>query len=489
MEENKMNNKQIQVDNEGEWKPARVEEYIVPELNLPEKLTKPTRNFLSKVLTFIYSVRPLRYKDACTIMPISGTSKKMIGICGSQQRASEFIKKLCNIGLVSVECEDYRFNAPTKEGNRSKTYRYYYENEERIEEYCKDNKIDIIRIINCKRKRYEGIIEEGERYREEVRSNNNSSSGESLVPLFLQPNFDPLQVRFDSKIQHIFPCSNQTEKDLEEYLTGLLYLNYPQLAYYQQLADKINETYYAKYPDMWLSFVPSFTWSKGGQKKINKIGIRCTNSLCSAKKEKNAKKNFYGVFKEDILKKYGLNLEKDVKSSVPRLTLSINCGHWIDENIDIYEIIYNNYLSMRSWDNEGDDLPNDFYAIRETIKSLHMRGYFDSEGRLGVNTRNNMAQVENKEAVDEEMRLFKRAIESAEGGHLYDSEIFFHESCIYMDVLYELLSRGFFVWQCYDAFYAKKRGVTQEQFQQLVSKLVAEKANNYIKKWLFANGT
>ena len=76
MEENKVNNKQIQVDNEGEWKPARVEEYIVPELNLPEKLTKPTRNFLSKVLTFIYSVRPLRYKDACTIMPISGTSKK-----------------------------------------------------------------------------------------------------------------------------------------------------------------------------------------------------------------------------------------------------------------------------------------------------------------------------------------------------------------------------------------------------------------------------
>lgn len=137
MEENKVNNKQIQVNTEGEWKPARVEEYSVPELNLPEKLTKPTRNFLSKVLTFIYSVRPLRYKDACTIMPISGTSKKMMGICGSQQRTSEFIKKLCNMGLISIECENYRFNAPTKDGNRSKTYKYYYENEERIEEYCK----------------------------------------------------------------------------------------------------------------------------------------------------------------------------------------------------------------------------------------------------------------------------------------------------------------------------------------------------------------
>jgi len=58
------------------------------------------------------------------------------------------------------------------------------------------------------------------------------------------------------------------------------------------------------------------------------------------------------------------------------------------------------------------------------------------------------------------MYLYQTAIMEAEGGRLFDSEIFLHESCIYIDVLYALLEDGFFVWQCYDAFYAKKEGVT-----------------------------
>ena len=49
-----------------------------------------------------------------------------------------------------------------------------------------------------------------------------------------------------------------------------------------------------------------------------------------------------------------------------------------------------------------------------------------------------------------------------------------------MDVLNELLQNGYFVWQCYDAFYAKKKRVTQEHFNEYVTNLVKEKANQYI---------
>ena len=109
-----------------------------------------------------------------------------------------------------------------------------------------------------------------------------------------------------------------------------------------------------------------------------------------------------------------------------------------------------------------------------------MRGYFDDERTLGVHTRRAMAKVVDKDAVDREMRLYKRAVVNAEGGKLYDNEIFFHESCIYMDVLNELLQNGYFVWQCYDAFYARKKRVTQEYFNEYVTNLVKEKANQYI---------
>ena len=125
----------------------------------------------------------------------------------------------------------------------------------------------------------------------------------------------------------------------------------------------------------------------------------------------------------------------------------------------------------------------EFSEVRDAIKSLHMRAYFDKPSTLGLHIRRamNYAKEEYKEAINTEMMIYKKAVEIAEGGHLYDNEIFFHESCIYMDVLYELLNLDFFVWQCYDAFYAKKNNVEQEEFENLVSKLVAEKANNYIK--------
>ena len=94
-----------------------------------------------------------------------------------------------------------------------------------------------------------------------------------------------------------------------------------------------------------------------------------------------------------------------------------------------------------------------------------------------------MANVENRQEVYAEMSRYQKAIIEAEGRKLYGNEIFFHESCIYLDVLKELLDNGFFCWECYDAFYARKEGITQEAFERYVEALVEKKANAYIQRY------
>lgn len=436
------------------WMPQKAENYTVPPIALP-RLTVPNRKRLGKVLAFIDMTKYKRYNEGATIMPIPTTNKRLVSICGSQQNASNLIQFMNAIGLVAVENEYYQYNANCEEYNKSKTYYYYYDNEVLIENYCRENQINKYIVRN------------------DIR--------DTVVEKISIDNFDRKQVRFSSQL-HLLKPDNYSVSQFEKYLTAVLYENYPELSHYQQLADKINDTYYAEYPELSLRFVPSFTWGKGS-KAVRKIGIRCVNSLVSAKKEKDgAKNNFAGMYKEDVLARYNLNLEKDVKSSVPRITLSLNSGWWIPEEVDIYEVIYKKYVEKREKNEIEDTVVQNFLAIRESIKSLHMRAYFDDEKTIGVHTRMAMAHVADKEAVDREMKLYKRAVIDAEGGFLYGNEIFFHESCIYLDVLEELLKSGFFVWECYDAFYAKKRGITQEQYEALVAQIVARKATEYIER-------
>ena len=438
--------------NRVEWKPQECTEYTLPEFIVPESRSKAnTKKILGKVLAFIDMVKYKRLAHGCTIMPIASTNKKFISICGSQRNASNLIKYMIDLGLLDEEDTEYQFNATQEGYNKSKTYRYYYDNEQKIIKYCEENDIN--------------------KY---VIRNNKISHIHTVVERFRIENFESEQVRFSSHL-HLLKPDNYSVTQFENYIESILYQNYPYLAHYQELADNINEKYYAEYPEMAISFVPHFTWNKGN-KAITKIGIRATNTLVSAKKDKDDNENFNGFYKDDILEKYGLNLEKDVTSSVPRITLSMNVGQWIPEDVDIYEMIYDEYIT----NHHNDTVVESFDKVRPAIKKLHMRGYFDRPNMIGVHTRRVMANVNDKDEVDNEMKIYQNAIVAAEGGRLYGNEIFYHESCIYMDVLNELLQEGYKVWQCYDAWYAKKRGITQEYFQEYVTNLVEEKANLYI---------
>ena len=169
---------------------------------------------------------------------------------------------------------------------------------------------------------------------------------------------------------------------------------------------------------------------------MSRIGIRATNSLCNLKKE----------HRSAVLDAYGFTLEKNINASVPRMTLSLNMGHWIEENTDIYELIYNHMEPTGTFTQE----------MREAIKKLHMRAYFDAGDKsAGHHTWLSMNQEEiERQDVCDKMAEFRNAIVHAEGGKLYGSDIFYVESCVYLMTLYDLLTSGHRVWQVYDCFYS-----------------------------------
>lgn len=139
------------------------------------------------------------------------------------------------------------------------------------------------------------------------------------------------------------------------------------------MADEINESYYAQYPELAIRFKPHFTWNKE-KSAIKKIGIRATNQCVSVSDTAQDKR----MSKQELLDRYALNLSKDVKSSVPRITLSLNQHSWEKETSDIYEKIYQEYIQSGGCPTSGTVVQK-FEELRPAIKALHMRRYFDNE--------------------------------------------------------------------------------------------------------------
>jgi hypothetical protein len=206
-------------------------------------------------------------------MPIATTNKKFKSICGSQRNASNLIQYMITIGLLSLEDNEYQFNATQEGYNKSKIYRYYYDNEQEVIKYCEENDINKYVVRNNKLKHIDTVVQS-----------------------FRIENFEDEQVRFSSHL-HLLKPVNYSVTQFENYIASILYKNYPLLAHYQELADNINDTYYSEYPELAIRFVPHFTFNNGN-KAITKIGIRATNTLVSAKKDKD-EKNDNCWFKHD----------------------------------------------------------------------------------------------------------------------------------------------------------------------------------------------
>lgn len=400
------------------WKPFQIEFDVLPEFKIPVRRSNnyesTKRETLSKILTFVENTQRKRYKEGCTVIPIPQTSKQNLMIWGYPEAIHRAIKYMEEMGLITVHDDSYRFNAPFEGGNYGKLYAYYVDNERKFIQYCKENGI------------YKYVVKNVEEIRSEEQI-------EKINLMDELKSFVVSDVRF-GHISNLEKPLGFSKTDFEMFLTQCLYSNYPEFKFHQMKVDEINEKFYESYPEFKLRFRPHFTW-KGNN--VVKIGIRLTNEYCSKKKEE----------RKELLLQYGFHLEKDVKSSVPRLTLSINEGRWIDEDIDIYELINNEF------DPGSECTPE----RRENIKKYVLKTYFDkgSDQMLGKNVIFRLGKLGiDKKIIDESMGCLRRALVKAVGGKTFGSDIFYIESCVYLMTLYDLLCSGHMVWLVYDAFYS-----------------------------------
>ena len=436
-------------------KPTRPERNVIfNDFNIPSK-NYQTKIQLSKVLAFIDMKKHTRFSNGLTVMNISCKNKRLLSMCGTPKSVSRLIQFMINIGLLAEYDSSYRFNAFDKTKNRSKSYCYKYETEELIKDYCVNNQINKYKItLN---KKY-----------------NNKDNIDTIVDTI--KSFDVNQVKISSKVNFLKP-DNYTEEQFNDYLSYHLFKKYPQLEYYMDLADLINEVYFADDDSRKITFQPNFKYGTGN-KCVKKIGIRATNSLCNIKKVKENDDRENQIYRDDILEQYGLNEGFDVKSSVPRVTYLINNGVWLDSDIDLYEKMYERFIEKCP--SEKDEWNKE---TREVFKYFHMRGYFDTYSMCGAHIKREISKkTEYKkhewEDVDYVMKSYKESIEETLGGIDYDSEIFLHESCIYLDVLFELLKRGYDVLQIYDAFYTNKK---IEDIEEIIKEKAIKYYNKYIK--------
>lgn len=193
-----------QAKKEYDWRPTTTDDYVVPSFNIPISSAPGSepkrREMLSKVYAFINYIKHIRVKDTCTIIPIPTTNKRLISICGDKMGVSRLIQYMKVIGLISVYDDNYQFNAFHAEDNKSKTYKYYFENEIKVIEYCKANNIQEKMIIN-------------------------HYQSKSLPSLDY---FDNDKVLFSSNLYLLKP-ENYSKSMFEEYISEVLHRNYPLL--------------------------------------------------------------------------------------------------------------------------------------------------------------------------------------------------------------------------------------------------------------------
>ena len=410
--------------------------YSVPPFNILPCYTKKGgkaqwEKKLSKILAF---VKGLQYiKDDCVVMPISSTNSRNLAIWGSSATVCTARKDMTAIGILSLVSEDPRYGrADTRSCH---TYKYYRDNAIKFIRFCEDNHIEPFVFENYK-----------------------------LPSVTELPGINKTKVLFKSNLRLKKPDGVSVGK-VEKYLLNCLHENYPHLEVYQKLADNINRRYYKDYQELHILFTPKFRWSKSGG-YITKIGIRATCSLNNTKKEKRA----------SILEDYEFDKRKDIASSVPRLTLSLHKGRWVseEEEVDLYKEIYKNC----GYDDEFSE------DMREAIKKLFMRAYFDSTEKNMVNhTWRDMNQKGIlRQEVDAQMHKLREAIEKT-CGKSFRSYIFFVESCVYLRVFQRLLELGRSNgWLLYDAFYCRGlEGEDNEQFKGIVEQYLKESFAEYLK--------
>ena len=387
---------------------------ITTEEELVKVLGQRWKTNLALLGSFVDVFQHITGRKEISEISVSVKSKRLVDIYKNPRNVSNVIALACKVDLLKCVNDKYRFGLYE---SYAKTYIYNKVVQDLIKGLIAKHNINYTKYI--------------------VRNNKTNDTTYISGNEFEIDHTKHYNVLFSSRLRipHI----------TDEQCLAYLYEFYPQLAHYQDIADEMNGTFLKEIPEQQIVFQPKITRSKGGY--VTKIGIRATSSVVSLKEHESINPNYKGVWRKDYLKEFfGTDkyFEYDVKSSIYRVSYLMNYGEWLDNTYDFYELAYGKKF----------DSP----AERAYFKEFAMRLYFDSPSTLYNHTKECYAGLLSsgisEQTIKDGITDLKAKLDYSIGNLPLGSEIFLHESCIYLDLVHELRKQGFKVVQIYDGFYS-----------------------------------
>lgn len=398
------------------------------ESQIKEMLGRKWRVVVDNLLTLSSYIDTFHATDETTAREfyLSTIEKGILRRFNTHQNASKIIEKAVKVGMLQATKKGFSFN------NIDAAPKAFIYN-------------PLIRFLlpnSCNNKAIANRCNNEEEGREEFLYSEKNRDFSSKMPFKMVENeenksFSTLEKPFNNSPRNWtfksgdFGIVKATD---EEILQGLN-KSYPWLVEYQRKVERINRDF----PDLFkIRFQPKI--ERGEKGNISKIGIRAYSEFCNTPS---------GKVREEILNRAGFQeiYSHDVKSSIFRLTYLLNFGAWLPNRIDFYE-------AMK---------PKDCGMPRNAYKLLAQRLYFCSspervfyslapygwKSTIGERTEN---------LIKLRIKTYWEAMRSIIGKS-YRSEIFFHESNLYIDLLEELIYKGYRVAQVYDAIYSTESGI------------------------------
>ena len=387
------------------------------EDEIKSRLGRKWRNRVAAVGAMVDLFKHLTSTKRITVLTLSSTSRRLLEVFKNHRNVTRAIESCKAAGLLVCVNEKYQFHSPTAHARQ-----YAYNKE-------------VQNLVNLIIKHE--ASKEGEsprrKIRERMREEGGGRENKPLLDRFAStPETTEFAVRLSSKLR----IADMTDSQA----VSILAAKYPQIARYQALAEDMNQ---ALPVEQRIRFEPSVT--RNGSGYITHLGIRATSAICSLPKDDSKHADFTGMSRSEYLAGLFGGREVfgyDVKSSIYRVAYLLRTGEWLDDDIDLYELMYG-----RVFLDEEE---------RKHFKDFCMRLYFDRSTALyGHIARVVMQTVGrySREAVHSALVEAKSNMEEVIGDGI-DSEIFLHESCLYLDLVHRLRNSGFNVVQVYDGFYS-----------------------------------
>ena len=230
-----------------------------------------------------------------------------------------------------------------------------------------------------------------------------------------------------------------------ERIIAALEERYPQVPYYAKIVDELNKSR-PNEDKIKFKFTLKFR-TKSGKRYLTKIGFRASSLLCNYKEHENANPFFMGKWRKDyFIPKYGNYDHYDVNASIYRLTYNLNHDKALGFDQDVYEMMYGHKFDSK--------------ADRDAYKRICMRLMFGKLNQLGNQVERRLSKLEDKQYDRDRKNIIQDTMSEAKInmyealGSSYDSEIFLHESCIYIDMLSKMPNNQN-ISLVYDCFYYK----------------------------------